>query len=99
MSNATQDLTKIYKDLVEKELKDICDEVLKEGIFHYILNDYIYVEHFINAGHKYISDHNLPIEPEFINNYLSNKIKERELLDINTKKLSKKYQDKLNILQ
>lgn len=90
MSNAVHELEKIYKDLIEKELKEICDEVIERGTFRYFGCSGIYIENFLNAGYEYIDIHNLPVDPGIINECLVNKIKKEEIIDLkNNKYLAK----------
>lgn len=91
MTKAVEEISKLYKNLVEKEFKDICDLVIKKGTVPYFGKKYIYVESFIKEANEYISANKLPIEEEFIENYLIAKIREEGLDDLNTSKMTNKY--------
>lgn len=89
MSNAVQELSNIYNDLVEKELTDICDEVFKRQIVPYFGHKYVYTEEFSDAGKDFIKEKELPIKLCFIDKYLSKKMQEEGLEPFSNSRLIK----------
>ena len=91
MSKAVNEIKKIYKSLIEKELRDICEMVIERGTFSYFGHKYIYYDAFKKVGKEYISAKELPVDDDFIDNFLQEITRDKHLENIGNANFAARY--------